>query len=51
MSKSVAMRNAETGVNGTALDIYFLLCLVAVGKWDTKINRRTHIWGGSFSEA
>lgn len=33
------MRNPEVGVNGSALDICFLLCLGAVVKWGTKINR------------
>lgn len=39
MSKSDAMRNPETEVYETALDICFLLCLVAVGKWGAIINR------------
>lgn len=39
MSKGDAMRNTEPAVDGTALDICFLLCLVAVGKWGTKTNR------------
>lgn len=39
MSKGDAMRNPEPAVDGTALDICFLLCLVAVGKSGIKTNR------------
>lgn len=33
------MRSPETAADGTARDVCFLLCLVAVGKWGTKTNR------------
>lgn len=35
MSKGDAMRSPEPAVDGTALDICFLLSLVALGKWGT----------------
>ena len=42
--QSDAVKNPEIGVDGTALDICFLLCLVAVVKWGTKV-KQTCIWG------